>query len=108
VIERIFGVVKRKYQILRSPSEYSIATQNRIILVCCILHNFVRSLEGQSADNWLDIETEGNREKENIQPAVAYPEGSSISSKKMDKFRDSIAEKMWAQYQGYITERDAI
>jgi hypothetical protein len=39
---------------------------------------------------------------------VAYPEGSSISSNKMDKFRDSIAEKMWAQYQGYITERDAI
>jgi hypothetical protein len=109
VVERIFGVVKRKYQILRSPSEYSIATQNRIILVCCVLHNFVRSLEGQSADNWLDTEVDRNSERESIQPAVAYPEGSSVSSKKMDKFRDQVAEKMWVQYQGYIADkRDAI
>jgi hypothetical protein len=40
---------------------------------------------------------------------VAYPEGSSVSSKKMDKFRDQVAEKMWVQYQGYIADkRDAI
>jgi hypothetical protein len=30
-----------------------------------------------------------------IQPAVIYPEGTA-SLKKMDKFRDNIAEKMWA------------
>ena len=104
VIERIFGVVKRKYQILRTPSEYSIATQNRIILACCTLHNFVRSIEGESADNWLEMES---KDIVDIQPAVIYPEGTA-SSKKMDKFRDNIAEKMWAQYQGYIAERDAI
>jgi hypothetical protein len=104
VIERIFGVVKRKYQILRTPSEYSIATQNRIILACCTLYNFVRSIEGESADNWLEMES---KDIVDIQPAVIYPEGTA-SSKKMDKFRDNIAEKMWAQYQGYIAERDAI
>jgi hypothetical protein len=103
VIERIFGVVKRKYQILRSPSEYSIDTQTRIILACCTLHNYVRSIEGEKADCWLDTESQDTIS--DIQPAVAYPEGVT-SSKKMDKFRDQLAEKMWAQYQGYITERD--
>jgi DDE superfamily endonuclease len=106
VIERIFGVLKRKYQILRTASEYSIATQNRIILVCCILHNFVRSIEGSNADIWLDSEVDKGGDQD-IQPAIVYPKGL-ISSKKMDKFRDAIAEKMWTQYQGYIAERDVI
>jgi hypothetical protein len=32
-------VLKRKYQILQSPSEYSIETQTRIILACIALYN---------------------------------------------------------------------
>jgi hypothetical protein len=106
VIERIFGVLKRKYQILCTASEYSIATQNRIILACCILHNFVRLVKESNADTRLDLEVDKGGDQD-IQPAIAYPEGS-ISSKKMDKFRDVIAEKMWTQYQGYIAERDTI
>jgi hypothetical protein len=53
VIKRIFGVIKRKYQILRTPSEYSMATQTCIILACCTLHNFVWSREGVNADKHL-------------------------------------------------------
>jgi hypothetical protein len=54
VIERIFGVLKRKYQILQSPSEYSIDTQTCIVLACTVLHNWVRSIEGDAADNLLN------------------------------------------------------
>ena len=100
VIERIFGVVKRKYQILRSPAEYSIETQTRIILACCTLHNYVRIKEGETADTLLNAESPLD-ETDDIQPAVVYPE-STMSSKKMDRFRDELAEKMWVQYQGYI------
>jgi len=105
VIERIFGVIKRKYQILRTPSEYDISTQTYIILACCTLHNFVRSIEGRTADQWLDAET--HELLVDVQPAVAYPQGSATSSKKMDKFRDEIAEKMWEQYQSYLTQETA-
>jgi hypothetical protein len=90
VIKRIFRVVKRKYQILHTPSEYSIATQNRIILACYTLYNFVRSIEGESADNWLETES---KDIVDIQLAVIYSEGTA-SSKKIDKFRDNIAEKI--------------
>lgn len=105
VIERIFGVVKRKYQILRTPSEYSIDTQTRIILACATLHNYVRSIEGEKADRWLDTEPEPQQPIIDIQPVVNYPVGST-SSKKMDKFRDELAQRMWEQYQSYITGRD--
>nr|XP_043616153.1 protein ALP1-like [Erigeron canadensis] len=43
VIEQCFGVLKKRWAILRSPSFYPIRTQNNIILACCLLHNFIRN-----------------------------------------------------------------
>jgi hypothetical protein len=100
VIKRIFGVVKRKYKILRSPSKYSMDTQSRIIIACCILYNFVRSIEGQSADILLEPTEELNTNQPTTTNAPA-----SQSSKTIDKLRDKIAEKMWNDYQRYNTER---
>ena len=42
VIERCFGLLKLRWAILRSPSFYPITTQNRIIMACCLLRNFIR------------------------------------------------------------------
>lgn len=97
VIKRIFGVLKRKYQILRSPSEYSINTQTRIILACTALHNWVRIKEGDRADILLKSEDNSGKRTPDIQPVVEYPEGT-ITSKKIDTFRDDLAERMWADY----------
>ncbi|KAL0440663.1 UNVERIFIED_CONTAM: hypothetical protein Sradi_0005200 [Sesamum radiatum] len=43
VIERTFGLVKVRWGILRSPSFYPIDVQSKIIIVCCLLHNFIRN-----------------------------------------------------------------
>ena len=42
-IERAFGVLKRRFPIIRSTQEpfYSCETQSDIFLACCILHNFL-------------------------------------------------------------------
>jgi hypothetical protein len=61
VIERIFSVLKRKYQILLTPSKCSIDTQTRIILVCAALHNWVRFIEGDTADTLLKEEDNSDR-----------------------------------------------
>ncbi|GJU73783.1 ALP1-like protein [Tanacetum coccineum] len=42
VIERCFGLLKGRWKILASPSFFPIATQVRIILACCLLHNLIR------------------------------------------------------------------
>ncbi|KAL0386300.1 UNVERIFIED_CONTAM: hypothetical protein Sradi_3024300 [Sesamum radiatum] len=42
VIERMFGLLKARWAILRSPAFYSIKIQNRIIMACCLLHNYIR------------------------------------------------------------------
>ncbi|KAK9286158.1 hypothetical protein L1049_014540 [Liquidambar formosana] len=41
VIERCFGLLKRRWAILRSPSFYPVQTHNWIILACVLLHNHI-------------------------------------------------------------------
>ncbi|MFQ6666968.1 hypothetical protein Gotur_033147 [Gossypium turneri] len=43
VIERCFELIKLRWGILRSPSFYPVRVHNRIIIVCCLLHNFIRT-----------------------------------------------------------------
>ncbi|KAG8377751.1 hypothetical protein BUALT_Bualt08G0065600 [Buddleja alternifolia] len=43
VIERTIGLLKKRWAVLRSQTFYSITTQNRIIMTCALLHNFIRS-----------------------------------------------------------------
>ncbi|XP_011101998.1 uncharacterized protein LOC105180029 [Sesamum indicum] len=64
IIERTFGLLKMHWGILRSHSFYSIKVQTRIILVCCLLHNFLRQ---EMPDNPLEDElpTIGVEETEN-------------------------------------------
>lgn len=46
VIERLFGLIKNRWAILRSPSYYPIKIQNHIIMACCLLHNFIKQEMG--------------------------------------------------------------
>ncbi|KAL8481633.1 hypothetical protein ACS0TY_027948 [Phlomoides rotata] len=43
IIERTFGLMKKRWAILRSPSFYPIKIQNRVILACALIHNFIRN-----------------------------------------------------------------
>ena len=42
VVERCFGVLKMRWEILRSYSYYPIRTQCRIVTACCLFHNFIK------------------------------------------------------------------
>ena len=39
--EQAFGLLKKRWAILRTASFYEMKTQIRIINACCILHNFI-------------------------------------------------------------------
>ncbi|XP_024993963.1 uncharacterized protein LOC112527510 [Cynara cardunculus var. scolymus] len=42
VLERCFGILKKRWAILRSPSFYPIKLQGRMVIACALLHNFIR------------------------------------------------------------------
>ncbi|XP_058079801.1 uncharacterized protein LOC131228000 [Magnolia sinica] len=48
VIERIFGVLKARFSILKSAPPYNLNTQVKIVIACCMLHNFIRIFGGDS------------------------------------------------------------
>ncbi|XP_021974531.1 uncharacterized protein LOC110869598 [Helianthus annuus] len=97
VVERAFGVLKKRFLIIRSTAEpfYSCQTQSDIFLVCCILHNFL--LE---EDHDKDLEDEVLHEvlnelvEEERHSTIGMCEGSTEA----DQLRNSIANQMWTNY----------
>ena len=44
VIERVFGVVKACFPILKRTIPYSFTTQTKIVMACFSIHNFLRQI----------------------------------------------------------------
>jgi hypothetical protein len=65
----------------------------------------VRLCEGENVDRLLESELEKEQGKD-IQATVPLPYDIESSSKAMDKFRDQLAEKMWADYQRYLQSQE--
>ena len=42
VIERIFGVMKKRFRVLLLPQEYPIVTQVQLVSALAVVHNFIR------------------------------------------------------------------
>jgi len=99
-IERIFGILKRRFKILRSPPEYAFQHQVLLVLALCGLHNFIRNhaVEGEEELGLDDasVLNEGvNRDNESLLKGFT---GNAI-----DKKRDEMAQKMWDDYRIYTS-----
>jgi len=96
VIERKFGVLKKRFPIIASGSEphYVVDTMTNIVLACCILHNYLR---GVDSDEALIDEVDRELIEEHME--------SNISQVREDdyrigcNFRDDLAEQMWRDYE---------
>jgi len=51
-VERVIGVVKMRFQILKCASQHPIDSQADIVLSCCALHNFINSHQG--SEQWIE------------------------------------------------------
>ncbi|XP_057770768.1 uncharacterized protein LOC130990562 [Salvia miltiorrhiza] len=96
IIERAFGIMKMRWGILRSTSYYPVKTQNRLIMACFIINNFIRS--EMAAD---PIEQEfDNLFQDNVVPETEHEEyiDGVESSPEWTAARDALATAMWHQY----------
>jgi len=99
-IERIFGVVKRKFKILGQVAEYSIDTQVDLVLAIIGLYNFIRQHEDIEEELIeADLESE-----EDITQELSSSEIRGTGSVYMNKKREAIATAMWEDYQQYLLE----
>jgi DDE superfamily endonuclease len=103
VIERIFGILKRRFRILRSASEYDLKTQVRLPRALAAIHNFIRQYDLDSGDD-RDWNYDGD---DSSAGPVATPLGDQDNEvdERAKIWRDEIAERMWLDYQQYLQER---
>jgi len=96
VIERTFGVLKKRFPIIGSGTEphYSLDTMPKIILACCILHNFLREVDNDQAI--LD-EVDQELMEQDVEPSVSHPREDDY--RLGSQIRDCISNEMWMNYQ---------
>lgn len=92
-VERIFGIVKRKWAILDAPLEIGFQSQIHIVHAIAAIHNFIVS---HGIDDDEDFQTPISYEQSNPVPPMSFgtPEGID----RMDRLRDGIAKAMWNDY----------
>lgn len=105
MIERTFGLLKKRWTILRSASVFNVKSQVRIINGCLILHNYVLYEQRESDApllNEVDIElatgmTVGDKASDDkvirhVQASTAWTE-----------FKEDLALRMFVDYQSRLS-----
>ena len=102
-IERIFGILKKRFKVLLLTQEYSFATQAQIVPALAALHNFILIHDSNDiSEDELELEAEpvAGDAWSNYQVAVSREERTRAT-----KRRDTIALAMWENYTRYTAAR---
>ncbi|KAL8542394.1 hypothetical protein ACS0TY_003313 [Phlomoides rotata] len=97
VIERTFRLLKMRWAILRSPSWYPVKTTNKIIVACCLLHNYIRrEMDVDPLEGGLDeyMSTHTDEEPVNDDDVIENLE----SSTEWNTWRDTVAHNMFIEW----------
>jgi DDE superfamily endonuclease len=110
VIERIFGVLKRRFRILVIPPEYSFKVQARIPSALCAIHNFIQVHDPMEGE----LPNHGNSE---YSSSIPNPGDNGVRqmdfseddiSEDVTVRRDKIAQDMWDSYQRILEDREGL
>jgi hypothetical protein len=96
VIERCFGVLKKRFPILSGGAEpfYSFEVMSDIVLACCILHNFLMGVDVDEA-----LIAEVDRELPQHENERPHPHQRDEDYRQGTLIRDNVAIGMWNVYE---------
>ncbi|KAL8506936.1 hypothetical protein ACS0TY_017718 [Phlomoides rotata] len=97
VVKRMFGLLKMRWGILRSPSWYPIKTANQIIMACCYIHNYIRmEIDVDPLEGGLDeyMSTEPNQDVDINTDMI----DSLETTQEWAAWRDNLAQNMWTEW----------
>lgn len=107
-IERIFGVLKRRFRILLLAPEYNLIIQAKIPAALCSIHNFIRLHDVDEGE--LPEERNLHDQDHNIfdHGGAFVEENPEEANVEMARLRDQIARSMWEDYQQILLERGMV
>ena len=103
VVERIFGVLKKRFPIVVLMSSYDFEFQCDIVLGAMMLHNFIRinQEEDDEFDIW-DLDEEDIDNEENLDNEGG---NNDVHQNELIMWRNGIASSMWDAYQLELNRR---
>lgn len=112
VVERAFGVLKKKWGILTRPPQFSMSIQARIPPAMCALHNFLLSHDPTDVDHYLtgndedDADPNPGQTQDNDFGVLAAAAVTAEEKTRAEENRDRISKEMWDDYQRVLCERE--
>jgi hypothetical protein len=115
-VERIFGILKHRFAVFTRAPEYPVEMQAMLVVAIGALHNFLcihdrsdeaKDLEGNGVPgpNSLDDFVRDDPEPQQVLPEELGMHISEEERIRASSRRDSIAERMWQDYQAYVAQR---
>ena len=110
IVERIFGVMKKRFGILTRPPQFSMAIQAKAPPGLAATHNFIMDHDPGDINEYFDDN------EEDLDPNPGYPEENefgtladgAVTQAEKDRAtvtRNDIAEAMWNDYQQVLASR---
>ncbi|KAF7309310.1 Nuclease harbi1-like [Mycena indigotica] len=107
VIERIFGVLKKRWACLCTPLKYNMTIQARVPSALIAIHNLILRYDPVEATDVLYNEDEdiwdptprNESAPDELSNQMAVPQAEQAEA---EARRNAIAEAMWIQYQSYL------
>ncbi|XXG85348.1 hypothetical protein AAC387_Pa11g0442 [Persea americana] len=100
IVERTFAVLKQRFALLQSAPRYPMQTQVKIVVACCVLHNFIRqwNLEDDlfriAFNEMMEEDDVVDEEDQDIEADnVGGP--SNVDKQFMTGFREQLSKDMW-------------
>lgn len=95
VIERIFGVIKRRFRILLLPPQYDMGIQARIPPALCLVHNVIRVHDPNDMMEYRDV-----LDEHLLTDTGSLADGppTEQARTRASLRRDQIASEMWEDY----------
>ncbi|XP_020878771.1 putative nuclease HARBI1 [Arabidopsis lyrata subsp. lyrata] len=95
VIERTFGVWKKKWRIISDFPRYNVHIQKRVVMATVGLHNFIRISNFSDAD-FADVVTETNINNGDFEHDVGDMDAAELADgEHMTEIKDNIANMLW-------------
>jgi hypothetical protein len=95
VVENAFGQLANRFRIFRTPILPQPSTTKKVVLACCVLHNFLRTREGSTLDSSengnLDVASNDTAQATGLAPLHANG-GHGRHSHEAKVLRDKLAE----------------
>jgi hypothetical protein len=95
VVERAFGIIKKRFPILKFMHSFSFPFQRDLVKCCFLLHNYIQMTQAYDDDFARNEVGEEDEQEEDPLEVVA---GGGMNVNALNAWRDGIAQQMWEAY----------